>query len=205
MITTEDAQNLLGQDGVVTTTDGTKIGKIGQVYLDDQSGNPEWVTVKTGLFGSKESFVPLAGATVNGGDITVTFTKDQVSDAPRIDADGELSPAEEDDLYRHYGLTSQGGQLDDNSTTTTDSYTSETGTASKTGTGYAGTVTTDGQDSERRDRSDEAGVVGHDTSGPTTDDAMTRSEEQVSVGTTSREAGRARLRKYVVTEQSTLR
>jgi uncharacterized protein (TIGR02271 family) len=41
---------------------------------------------------------------------------------------------------------------------------------------------------------------GHDTSGPTTDEAMTRSEEELRVGTERREAGRARLRKYVVTE-----
>ena len=51
---------------------------------------------------------------------------------------------------------------------------------------------------------DEAGTVGHDTSGPTTDNAMTRSEEQLHVGTETRESGRARLRKYVVTEQETV-
>ncbi len=44
-------------------------------------------------------------------------------------------------------------------------------------------------------------AVGRDTSGPTTDDAMTRSEEELRVGTTERESGRARLRKYVTTEQ----
>jgi uncharacterized protein (TIGR02271 family) len=44
-------------------------------------------------------------------------------------------------------------------------------------------------------------TVGRDTSGPTTDDAMTRSEEELNVGTQSRETGRARLRKYVVTEE----
>jgi uncharacterized protein (TIGR02271 family) len=46
-------------------------------------------------------------------------------------------------------------------------------------------------------------TVGYDTSGPTTDDAMTRSEERLNVGTRSEEAGRARLRKYVVTENVT--
>jgi uncharacterized protein (TIGR02271 family) len=40
-------------------------------------------------------------------------------------------------------------------------------------------------------------------SGEETDDAMTRSEEELRVGTTEREAGRARLRKYVVTENET--
>jgi uncharacterized protein (TIGR02271 family) len=47
----------------------------------------------------------------------------------------------------------------------------------------------------------DTGTVGHDTSGPTTDDAMTRSEEELKVGTRREETGRARLRKYVVTEQ----
>lgn len=42
--------------------------------------------------------------------------------------------------------------------------------------------------------------VGHDTSGPTTDTAMTRSEEELRVGTAEYEAGRATLRKDVVTE-----
>ena len=83
--------------------------------MDDQTGDPSWVTAKTGLFGTAESFVPLTGASISGSDI----------------------------------------------------------------------------------------VVRYDTSGPTTDDAMTRSEERVNVGTQTREAGRARLRKYVVIENVT--
>ena len=47
-------------------------------------------------------------------------------------------------------------------------------------------------------------TVGRDTSGPTTDEAMTRSEEELRVGTETRERGRARLRKYVTTEQQTV-
>jgi uncharacterized protein (TIGR02271 family) len=50
---------------------------------------------------------------------------------------------------------------------------------------------------------DAAGTAGQDVSGPTTDDAMTRSEEEVKVGTTERESGRARLRKFVVEEEVT--
>ena len=55
----------------VVDTGGNKIGKVGQVYLDDQTGQPEWVTVKTGLFGTKESFVPLALARHDGDHLTV--------------------------------------------------------------------------------------------------------------------------------------
>ena len=46
-------------------------------------------------------------------------------------------------------------------------------------------------------------AVGRDTAGPTTDDAMTRSEEELRVGTGQRERGRVRLRKYVTSEQVT--
>jgi uncharacterized protein (TIGR02271 family) len=45
------------------------------------------------------------------------------------------------------------------------------------------------------------GHTGHDTSGPNTDDAMTRSEEELLVGNAQQETGRVRLRKHVVTEQ----
>ncbi|MEV6493252.1 PRC and DUF2382 domain-containing protein [Actinoplanes sp. NPDC051633] len=170
MITQNDIQRLSGTD--VYTTDGDKIGSVGQVYLDDQSGAPEWVTVKTGLFGTKESFVPLDRATFNGDRIEVPFGKDKVKDAPSMDADGDLSPAEEDKLYTHYGLSSSGGRL--------------------TGTGDDST-----RDRDATYRQDS----GHDTSGPSTDDAMTRSEERLVAGTRTEEAGKARLRKHVVTEQ----
>ena len=43
--------------------------------------------------------------------------------------------------------------------------------------------------------------TGRDTSGPNTDNAMTRSEEELAVGKTEQERGRVRLKKYVVTEQ----
>ena len=67
------------------------------------------MTLKTGLFGSQESFVPLADASFEGDDIRVPVTKKAVHDAPRVDADGHLSVEEEDDLYRYYGLHNPGG------------------------------------------------------------------------------------------------
>ena len=163
-------QNLATSGGNVVSADGDKIGSIGQVYVDDSTGEPSFVTVKTGLFGTAESFVPLQDATVTGGDIRVAYNKTEVKDAPRVDPDGRITPTEEQQLYAHYGLSSRGG------------YTSERA-------GVSGT----------RDY----GTRGHDTSGPTTDDAMTRSEERLKVGTRQEEAGRARLRKYVVTENVT--
>ena len=142
-------------------SDGDKIGEIDEIYLDTQSGEPEWATVTTGLFGTKTSFVPIDRASPKAGSVHVDATKDQVKDAPKIDPDGELSAEEEQELYTYYGRE------------------------------Y---VEAKGLDSERE-------PVGEDTSGPTTDDAMTRSEEELAVVTRTQERGRARLRKYVVTEQ----
>ena len=147
--------------------DGAKIGTIDSIYLDDQTGQPEWALVNTGLFGTKSTFVPLAQATDAGDGVQVPYEKQLVKDAPRVDADQHLSEQEEQELWRHYGMEYGSGYE-----------------AAGTTSGYAGTDDT----------------VGRDTSGPTTDDAMTRSEEELRVGTQSRERGRVRLRKYVTTE-----
>jgi uncharacterized protein (TIGR02271 family) len=142
--------------------DGDRIGPIDAIYLDDQTGQPEWALVNTGLFGTKSSFVPLAQATQTGEDVLVPYDEQLVKDAPRIDPDQHLSEAEERQLWRHYGLD---------------------------------------YDRTTRRRATGRGAVGRDTSGPTTDDAMTRSEEELRVGTAQRERSRVRLRKYVTTEQ----
>jgi uncharacterized protein (TIGR02271 family) len=177
MITENDIHHITG--ATVYAFDGDKIGSAGQVYLDDQTGAPEWVSVRTGLFGTKESFVPLHEANLAGDRLEVPFGKDQVKNAPRIDPDGALSVAEEDELYRYYGFGSTGGRLTDT-----------TGRRDSDGDGVYDDV--------------EGRAVGYDTSGPTTDAAMTRSEEHLVVGTRTEQVGRARLRKYVVTEQETV-
>ena len=169
MIGQNDVAALSG--ATVRDTAGEKIGKVAQVYLDDQTGQPEWVTVRTGLFGGKESFVPLSAARVEGDELVVDASKEKVSGAPQVDEDGHISEQEEAEIYRYYGLT-------------------EAGTTASYGTGYDSTA---GYESS-------SGTVGRDTSGPTTDDAMTRSEERLQAGTERVETGRARLRKYVVTE-----
>lgn len=85
------------------THDGDKLGKVGQVFLDDRTDRPAFVTVHTGLFGRRESFVPIADATLEDGRLTVPFTKDQVTGAPSIDLDeGHLDEAEEARLWQHY-------------------------------------------------------------------------------------------------------
>ncbi|WP_410607582.1 DUF2382 domain-containing protein [Amycolatopsis sp. lyj-109] len=103
-------------DSAVVDPNGNKLGKVGNVYLADATHQPEWITVKTGLFGTKESFVPLSGARTDEDGVHVQVDKDSVSDAPRIDADGHLSPEESTQLYQHYGLpvprTSPDGRMD---------------------------------------------------------------------------------------------
>jgi uncharacterized protein (TIGR02271 family) len=173
MIGTDTIDRVIGHD--VYDATGQKIGSASEVYLDDETGRPEWVTVRTGLFGTKESFVPIRDADLTDGGVRVPVSKDRVKDAPKIDTDGHLSPAEEEELYRYYGMGA-----------------GTTGTPGMAGTGVPDTRGTVGHDTS-----------GHDTSGPDTDDAMTRSEERMTVGTTSREVGRARLRKFVVTENVT--
>ena len=173
-VTSWKGQKLVSQDGV-------KIGTIDEVYVDEQTGKPEWLAVSTGLFGSRVSFVPLAEAQRDGDDIRVPYHKDQVKDSPNADADGALSQDEESRLYRHYGL--------DYSESRSDSGLPE----GETDRGVTGAG------AEMR----EGGTTGRDVSGPETDSAMTRSEEELSVGTREVEAGRARLRKYVVTENVT--
>ena len=103
-------------------SNGEKIGKVGQIYLDDETGRPEWATVNTGLFGTSESFVPLADASFSGGQLTVPYSKDKVKDAPNVsDSDGHLSPDQERALYEYYGMgyTEMSGQTGGYDTTTT--------------------------------------------------------------------------------------
>jgi len=142
--------------------------------------------VNTGLFGTKETFVPLAQADLSGDTLRFPYDKAKVKDAPKIDTDGHLSPQEEQELYRYYGMGTGTAMTTETTTGMT------TGMAAGTTTGRATDTTSD---------FDARGTVGHDTSGPTTDNAMTRSEERVRAGTEKVEAGRARLRKYVVTDQ----
>lgn len=158
MFSTQQAQDLLGTTAV--DANGDKIGKVGQIYLDDQTGQPEWVAVDTGLFGTTESLAPLQGATATDGGLRLAYPKDLVKNAPSVDADQHLDPAEEQRLYAHYSL--------------------DYGTGHPAGAG------------------DDTAAVPH-----ADDDEMTVSEERVSVGTERREAGRARLRKFVTTQTQT--
>jgi uncharacterized protein (TIGR02271 family) len=158
MISLDQARELMG--GTAMSSDGDSLGRIGQVYLDDQTGQPEWATVSTGVFGGRESFVPLALAEVVGTELEVPYDRDMVKGASNVEAEGgHLSQQEEAELFTYYGLAYSEVDSDD---------------------------------------------VGRDLSEPATDDLMTRSEERLTIATVRREVGRARLRKYIVTEQQTV-
>ena len=147
----------------VLSEGGEKIGTLEEVYLDHETDEPEFALVNTGLLGARKSLVPVAEASRDADGIRVPYDKDTVKNAPSVEADGDISQAEEEELYRYYGRA------------------------------YSPDGDTD------------VDTVGRDTSGPTTDDAMTRSEEELRVGKTSSERGRVRLKKYVVSENVTER
>jgi uncharacterized protein (TIGR02271 family) len=163
----------------VLDREGHTVGKINQVYLDDNTDQPSWVSVNTGLFGRNETLVPLQGSQPVEEDIRVPYDKSVVKDAPHIDADRHISPEEEQTVRQYYaqhgGPPMRGEE-----------------TAMGRGPGPQTTGRTDmaGERTEDTARTDERDDV-----------SMTRSEERVDIGVERREAGHARLHKYVETEQ----
>jgi hypothetical protein len=111
MMTTQDLQAMHGRTAV--DPDGSRIGKIGQIYVDDTTSLPVWVTVSTGMFGTKESFAPLYGSRAEGDALQLAVTKDMLKGAPSIDADGQIGDDENGALYDYYA-----GYLGDSPTLT---------------------------------------------------------------------------------------
>ncbi|MEX1079565.1 MAG: PRC-barrel domain-containing protein [Homoserinimonas sp.] len=102
MISNENLGALMGAP--VVGPDDERIGTVGQVFVDPNTGSPNWVTVLTGMFGRHETFVPLDEATWDREVLHIPFEKDLVKEAPRIDTEEALEPQAEDELYRYYGL-----------------------------------------------------------------------------------------------------
>lgn len=194
----------------VTDTNGTKVGTIKQVYLNDDSGAPEWVTVHTGWFGMRESFVPLSGARKEQDMLQVPYDKETIKGAPNVDADEHLSHAQIVDLYRHYGVRPPGGRRKGETGTQ-----QETGAEGKAATGTTGTEGAAGTQGaagkaaagmavrpekggkrERQAMPPQSAREGAEA--PMTE--ITRSEEQMRIGTERQEAGRVRVHKWVETE-----
>jgi len=166
----DQAQNL-AHDASLLGADGRKIGRIADIYIDADTRTPEWAVVHTGLFGGRESLVPLAEATLQDSDVVVPYLKDQIKGAPTVDADGELSQEEERQLYAHYGL-------------------SYSESASDSGLPTAGTAAP----------ATAAAPVAPVATPSTGDDYMTRSEERLQVGVVRQPSQSVRLRKRIVQE-----
>lgn len=172
-----DIDTVLGWRGnTVRDRDGEKIGTVGDVFLDGVTDRPAWIGVRTGWFGSKQSYVSLASARVAADEVQLPYDKELVKSAPQIDPDVSLTPEEEEALYRHYGedyASPPGGTAtpaDSGAHVASGSAAGETGTA-------AGEV--------------ETGASG----------GMVRSEEEVRLGHVERRpTERLRIKKVLVTE-----
>ena len=167
MITRQDFDRIEG--ATAYDNSGEKIGRVGQLYIDEETGEANWITVSTGLFGLSESFAPPQGAEFDGKDIRLKYDKGTVKDAPRIDKDQHLDPDEQRDLYRHYGFGSRGEMGDAGKPESTHDWTD-------------------------RERSRPSAADADDK-----EHAMTLSEERLKAGKERVEVGRARLRKYTTT------
>jgi stress response protein YsnF len=161
--------------------DGSKIGTVENFFVDDRTGVPTWVSVATGLFGTRHSIAPAAEASVGDGGLVLSVTAEAVKAAPRL-AGTHLDPAEEQALRTHYGMADaapEGSGTD----ATSDAATSD---ATGAATGAAGGAATEAAAEATIEADQDGGMV--------------RSEEQLRVGTEQVAATRFRLIKYVVTE-----
>jgi hypothetical protein len=207
-----DIDTVLGWRGsTVVDRDGEKIGTFEELYLD-QADRPAWGAVNTGLFGMRQTFVPLSEAQPVEQGLQVPFEKDHVKSAPNIDPGTQLTGDEEEQLHRHYGLSSAGA-VDDGAGDAAEDDDPRLGDDREAGADRGAEAPRDRADGEmpdagtdatredgptRSDRASGDAAVADDDSG--TPAEVTRSEEELIVGTRKRVRGRARLKKYVVTE-----
>src|SRR4051795_5369121 len=187
----------------VVDRDGDKIGTFDELYLDEDD-RPAWGAVTTGLFGMRQTFVPLSEAQAEGDVLRVPFGKDLVKDAPNVDPDTQLDPEEEMLLYRHYGLgggrAGGGAEAGDDTAAREDATARDEALAREDAVADRDDDAVTRADAVTRDhavaREDAAPAAAGDGEGG----EMIRSEEEVQVGTRRRVSGKARLKKYVVTE-----
>ncbi|CAG7655368.1 DUF2382 domain-containing protein [Actinacidiphila bryophytorum] len=222
MITREQIPQVVGHP--VHDAEGKKVGDAKHMYLDDKSGNPEWVTVKTGFFGSNETFVPTRSARLVQDHLEVPYPKEKIKGAPNVDVDsgGHLSVEEEQHLYRYYGIERTGGKG-----MSPDKSMGAAGAAGAAGAGGAAATKSSGDIGTDISRGRSAGGSGMDTTaaqsagagsgaafasgrsgaperagaGDAEAEMMTRSEEEMHVKVERHASGKARLHKYVEVEE----
>ncbi|OLT10715.1 hypothetical protein BJF78_05280 [Pseudonocardia sp. CNS-139] len=104
-LTIDEPARLEGTD--VRGADGTKLGNVEAVYYDNETDLAEWVSVRSGVFGSRMSIVPLRTAEYDGRELRVPYDRAKLRAAPGHDVPGELSPGDEEALIRHYGIADE--------------------------------------------------------------------------------------------------
>ena len=206
--------------------DGDKVGNVNEVFVDDASGQPTFVDVNHGLFGMGNSLVPLRGHTLDGDHLSLAFAKDRIKDAPNFDVDTPLTPEQQTEIYRHYGV-SEAPQVEGYTGAENPrggSPRSELG-GDRIGAAGAGAVgagvdaevagtpapagtsaDVDSNASDVTNAADRGAVTSNDlgTDPSSADNTLIRNEEHLNVGTERVETGEARLRKYVVTDTETV-
>jgi uncharacterized protein (TIGR02271 family) len=186
MVSEQEISAAIG--GTAYGSDGGKLGMIEAFFADDRTGAPTWASISTGLFGTRHSIVPVADATFTEGALRIPVTADAVKSAPPM-AGEHLDPADEEALRQHYGLAASPSvgapPADDRPPATGPRHAAP---------GYESEPTT------RVDSPVDSPVEGAGAAAAVSDGAMTRSEEQLRVGTERVATTRARLVKYVVTE-----
>ncbi|AKV59625.1 PRC and DUF2382 domain-containing protein [Corynebacterium riegelii] len=218
----EDLANATAYD-----VNGDKVGSVQDVYVNDTTGQPDFITVNHGLFGTGTSIVPLRGHSLRDGDLHLAFPKDRIEDAPDLDDNGHLTTNDQDALYRHYALTEtqdvttyetgapvepvdgaagagaagygvDAGATDAGATGAGVPAAGVGAAAAGVGAGAAGLGAADAGYADGVAGTADAGVAGTDS------DELIRSEEQLNVSKDRVESGEVHLRKYVVTETETV-
>lgn len=200
---------------------GDKLGSVKEIFVDDKSGQPTFVEVNHGLFGMNSSLVPMRGHKFDGENLNLAFAKDRVKDAPDFDADQALTPEQQNEIYRHYGLdnvedTTRYGEDAGNQGAGEERSTLERHEAAGgntpagagvgaagagvagagAGAGVAGANADQAGATEREAANREAAV--------SNEGEIIRSEERLNVQKDKVQTGEARLRKYVVTDTETV-
>jgi sporulation protein YlmC with PRC-barrel domain len=104
VLTMENIHELRGAP--VVDAQGDKIGTVEQIYFDVRTDQPQWIALKTGIFGGRLHFVPLEGVSIEGNTVKVTFDKEHVEASPDVFPDA-ISPHSEKTLLDHYQLSMQ--------------------------------------------------------------------------------------------------
>ncbi len=166
---------------------GEKVGTIEDVYVDQETKQPEWVLVKTGLFGLKKTFVPMSVLQPDGDNLRAPYSKDQINSAPNVGDDEGATPEQEARLFEHYGIPY-----------------SESGTVSAKSEGQAEaarTLAAQRTETEYRDASPEAVDAGTGADRlAEASEGVQRHEEELRISKVRRPSELVRLHKWVETE-----